>query len=375
MKNAFVALAFLLAISGTFAVQTATNARLSKIAATDFGKTILETIQVEMETSEDPRPKIIELLNELKDEALAAQQQADTDISRTREGCTSAIDEIKAVIGRLDQSLTDDNAELIEKRLRLEDRNAAEHGLSTTIGGFETELAGVEDARVHNQALFEEKDAKFQKILDVLRQVRTWIADRRDTRYQFLQQNQVVTAFAEVRSEEFLKLSPGFGRLINFLATKVENHLSQTPDEQADAGLNAIVAVIDDLITSFQEEKALNVQFNNDDIHSYEETKGRLEGEIAHNKGALSAIQAEIANLIQRIGELEGAIKSNGELLEGKKGELTLTEASCEEQEQAYQRTTADRNEELGIIQEVLDIVNNQLTGLREFTENYIANN
>jgi hypothetical protein len=39
--------------------------QLQEMANTKFGKTVLETIQVELQTNADPRPKIIQLLDEL----------------------------------------------------------------------------------------------------------------------------------------------------------------------------------------------------------------------------------------------------------------------------------------------------------------------
>lgn len=305
----------------------------------------METIQVQLQTSADPRPKILQLLEELKQQSIEAQLAADEEHRVQQEFYSNTLAEIEESINTLTSTIKADSDEKIEKEAEL---SAAQSSLEThtnTRNGYEEELRQAGEARAANQQLFEEKDTKFQRIIDVLTQVRAWIQNRRDTRYSFLQKKEnIFSNLAQLNSQEFLTVSPGYGKLIGFLATKVQKVAEPAAEDVvAESGLDSILAVIDNLIAHFNEEKAANYNWNQEDINIYEAKKERLDTDIANENSHIAALNIQIAGLTRRISELTSAIETNEGLLTTKQNEKVNTEIARDNEQRLYETATENR--------------------------------
>ena len=300
---------------------------------------------MELQTSADPRPKILQLLEELKQQSIEAQNTADSDHRTQQEYFNNSLKEIEDSISKLEATIKQDSDEKFEKEGELATVEALLDSHTHALNGFEDELRQADEARAANQQLFEEKDAKFQRIIDALTQVRAWIQTWRDTRYSFLQKKEnIFSSLAQLNSDEFLFTTPGYGRLIGFLATKVQKAMEPANEDIiAESGLDSILSVIDKLIAHFHGEKTANYNWNQEDIQIYEDKKKRLDDDIANEKATIANLNLQISNLKRRINELDSAIKLSEELLASKRTEKTNTETARDEEQRLYEAATQTR--------------------------------
>jgi len=382
MKNAFIALALVLVASTAFAaLSSETKSRLQKINSSSFGKTILETIQVELQSKDDPRPRIITLLQELEQELITDQQQADAghdaDVE-TNDDLVSAInDELESLgesLAEWEDQQDDLEAELEQDRADL----ATQADLHDT---YEAELEAATAARETNQATWEAQDAKYGRVLEVLGQVRAVITERLASRYnsEFIQTShkELLSNLAQVKeninAKSFKKSSPGFAKLANFLAVKVENALRDDEDEEAEAALTTVVTLIDSLAAGIEAERTSATAFNEADQAAFDEASSRLNTAISSATASIDNLDNAITDLSARLSTVTGDIADAASRVDELNEQLLNQQASFAQLEDAYRTSTHDRTEQLQLIQEVLEIVQNQLTGLRQYAEDYLG--
>jgi chromosome segregation ATPase len=171
-----------------------------------------------------------------------------------------------------------------------------------------------------------------------------------------------------------MQISKGYSKFINFLATKALNKLKQSPDDEAIAGLNQIVGVISDIISAVNQDLAANNAANEADRATFEGERSRLENSIATTDAQIAALGTEIANVEGRLAELHAAIETNNGLIVTRTAEYNASVESCRLAEETYAANLSQRNGELQIISEVIDILTTDLSNLRRFTEETISN-
>jgi chromosome segregation ATPase len=371
-----------LVVSTAFAaLSSETKARLQKINSNAFGKTILETIQVELQSKEDPRPRIIELLQELEQELITDQEEADAghdaDVE-TNDEITSAIDDelesLSENLGEWEDQQDDLEAELEQDRADL----ATQGDLLDT---YNSELEAATAARETNAATWASQDAKYGRVLDVLGQVRSVITERLASRYnsEFIQtsKKQLLSNLAQVKdninAKSFKKSSPGFAKLAAFLAVKVENALNDPEDDDAEAALTTVVTLIDSLAAGIEAERTSGQAFDEADQAAFEDASSRLTTAISTATAAIDNLDNLITDLTARLSTVTGDIAGAASRVDELNEQLLTQQASFAQLEDAYRTSTHDRTEQLQLIQEVLEIVQNQLTGLRQYAEDYLG--
>jgi len=388
MKAIVFAAVFCLFASTVMGMQyPQTYAKLQRIAGTKFGKSILETIQVELQTKEDPRPTILTLIQELIDETNQAQAAHDARIERERQACTTEQEHLAGEIERLDAAIKADTITLGQKETALEEGEANRDAKEQEISGYEAEITRLDNQRASEQAEYEKRDAKYAKLLEVLRKVRQYIQTRLDTRYEtgaFLQKKattEIYNSLAEIKetvsSASFAIQSPGYARMISFIASKAQQALSETPgeaDAYSEKRFGDILSVIDDLIAKFEGERKDNSDLNDSNIALYNKNRGIVENDLSDARGDLSVINQNIEALRVAISSLNGRLASNKADLESSKTQLENSKERCENQENEYATLSQQRTDELALLREVKQIVQEELSGLRETTEEAIKN-
>lgn len=363
------------------ALSSETKARLQKINSSAFGKTILETIQVELQSKDDPRPRIITLLQELEQELITDQQEADAghdaDVE-TNDSITSSItNELASLADNL--ATWEDQQESLEEELEQNRADLATQG--DLLDTYESELEAATAARETNQATWEAQDAKYARVLEVLGQVRSIITERLASRYnsEFIQTShkELLSNLAQVKEninhKSFKKASPGFAKLANFLAVKVESALRDDEDEDAEAALTTVVTLIDSISAGIEAERTSATAFNEADQAAFDETSGRLNTAISSTTASIDNLDNTITDLSARLSTVTGDIADAASRVDELNEQLLNQQASFAQLEEAYRTSTHDRTEQLQLIQEVLEIVQNQLTGLRQYAEDYIG--
>jgi chromosome segregation ATPase len=385
MKNAFVALALVLVLSTAFAHKSHnTKSRLNKIAMTNFGKTILETISVEFTTSDDPRPRILEILRELETETISAQAAADADFKVASDRHANFLDATNSDLASTSESLNNNLANQNDWSNTLEEKRQSLESAEASLADLQKRSDDADTNRATEQETWEAADNKAQTIIDVLNQVRSVITQRLNTRMdsEFLQHahKEIMGTFSQVKetvhSKAFKKLSPGFSKMVGFITMKVESALKQDIDADKDAtdGLTQIIDVIDSILAGVQETKAAANDHNNQAKEIYESVHEDLTSQI-------STVTSNVDNLKNEISTLEGNLTAVAGDIERQQTHIAeLNQALIDESgswadcDSKYSASTHDRTDQLEVLKEVEDIVVNQLSGLHAYAEDYIAN-
>jgi chromosome segregation ATPase len=384
MKNAFVALALVLVVSTAFASHEAdTKARLQKIAASTFGKTILETIQVELKSKDDPRPRIIELLEDLENQLIQDQATADSGFQTDTDHHNALVDQIEGELSDLNSDL-DANTQLAsDTQTAIDQANADLSTQQDLIDSYNAEHDSAEQAWDDVDSAWSAADNKYNRILDVLGQVRGIITQRLATRYnqEFLQvKSQLVGNFAQIKEsvqdKAFKRMSPGFSRLISFITAKVEAHLTQdesAEDEEAEAELTTIVTLIDSIAAGVEQEQVANNNWHDDQYQQWQDTDASLTAAISAAQSSVDNLDNQLTDLGARLDTANTDISNDSDRISQLEDQLATENAAYTSLSNDYSTSTHDRTAQLELIQEVLDIVQNQLSGLRSYAEDYIG--
>jgi chromosome segregation ATPase len=371
-----------LVVSTAFAsLSTETKARLQKINSNAFGKTILETIQVELKSKDDPRPRIITLLQELEQELITDQQEADSAFQSDAETNSDLIDAINSELSSLDDNLSEWESQQSDLAAELSQDQADKATQADLLDTYNAELDAATSARETNQETWEAQDARFGNILDVLGQVRAVITERLASRYnsEFIQtsRKELLSSLSQVKeninAKSFKKSSPGFSKLANFLAVKVESALKQDEDDEAEAALTTVVTLIDSLAAGVEAERTSAQAFNEADESAFSDTSSRLNTAISTATANIDNLDNEITDLTARLATVTSDIANAASRVDDLNAQLLTQQASFAQLQNAYTTSTHDRTEQLQLIQEVLEIVQNQLTGLRQYAEDYLG--
>lgn len=232
MKNFIFVATLCLAVTFAMGMKyPQTYDKLQRIAShTKFGQTILETIQVELETSADPRPRILELINNLLKETQDAQENDDKEHKTNMDACEKEQASLNARITDLGNQITADQGYLATNQTKKGQKEEEHQGYVDEIERLKGLIEQLDTNRAKEAAAYKKRDEKFAKILEVLEKVRQYIQNRVDTRdATFLQKKETGDLYNSlsqiketVTSSTFAILSPGYSRMINFIATKAQ---------------------------------------------------------------------------------------------------------------------------------------------------------
>jgi len=178
----------------------------------------------------------------------------------------------------------------------------------------------------------------------------------------------------KVQGPEFQTKTAGWGNLISFLATRALNHLRQSPDDVANAGLAKIVRVINDIIQGLTNEVSALTSANNAAVTTYNENRGVLANSVETTRAQVAALGARLAVLNGELQGLEAAVAANTQTRQDRENDLATNIQTCADAEAAHSAFINTRNEELALIREVLEILNTDLANLRDYTEGRIVN-
>lgn len=216
---------------------------------------------------------------------------------------------------------------------------------------YESELEAATAARETNQATWESQDAKYGRVLEVLGQVRAVITERLASRYnsEFIQTShkQLLSNLAQVKeninAKSFKKASPGFAKLANFLAVKVENALRDDEDDEAEAALTTVVTLIDSLAAGIEAERTSATAFNEADQAAFDDASSRLNTAISSATASIDNLDNAITDLSARLSTVTGDIADAASRVDELNEQLLNQQASFAQLEDAYRTSTHDR--------------------------------
>jgi len=157
---------------------------------------------------------------------------------------------------------------------------------------------------------------------------------------------------------------------------KVESHLAQTPsdeDVEAEAELTSIVTLIDSISAGVEQERVAAGTFHDNASQAWDAASEDLNTKLSTAQSNVDNLDNQITDLTARLNTANTDISNDEERIAQLEDQLQTENDAYSALSNSYSTSTHDRTGQLELIQEVHDIVVNQLTGLRQYAEDYIG--
>ena len=334
---------FVLALAAGKSFRTHSWETLVQIDNTPYGKRLLDTIQLQMQ-SKASVDRILGLLEELKND-LNAQQASDNKVHEEQEQeCAFEIGGYNAEIARLEGEIAAANAYLGELRPQLATVNSHLSKKLEEISLLTVRLANYEEAHRLDEEDYKRRVEDHQQALVAMAQVLENV------------RSLVGSEAGEGKHETSVAIdaeNKAYGSLIQLAADQetVAKLLRNLEEIQAN------------LESSIVNEDAAHVQA----VADFNELKGRYlqtlsdlesaKNELVRNKEYL---EGEIKVTEEELARDEAALKSNQQSKAAK-------EEQCEQWRQTYFKNSKKRSEELSVVDQLVDLLKKQLSGMSDY--------
>jgi len=335
---------------------------LNKVSQSNFGKTMLDTIMLQLQTNE-PVSDLIDLLKDIQLQLETEQKQDDAYIKGVRGACDADEDrlnqEINAANSRIDE-LTGELNEKIpirdEKSNLLAEKKDQANQISDRISELDQEKA--------------ERDADWQEVA----------AEHDRATYVIESAKQVLnggfSGFLEKDQKVFAQLGVHFAKSSNMQFKrkswahlfKIMADISNAAPVQANReALNKILDLCDKLLEKIADSREIERRDYDGWVSEYQDTRAREVSKLEETDFQISVLQGEISALNKRISIAQDERDEQTNRLKQKKTELVEREKVCDDESENYAARRSDRIEDIGIVSECIGLIESKIRILRQF--------
>ncbi|CAK85792.1 unnamed protein product (macronuclear) [Paramecium tetraurelia] len=345
---------------------------LQTLQTSEFGKTIIQTIQVQLEGNSSV-DKIIELLTQMK-ERINGEQDTERQKSRDHtQFCDDKYDEILFVIDSSEYQLAKDQQTLPlfiqeqkNKQRQLLDKQEIEDRNNLRI----TELTEQRDL---TRSQYEARRDELTTMIGALQEGKRIISklstkkwDPLAGTYSFLEFSQFMFNELEAHQKSLKKQSNGIGLLYDLLL-----ETSQDPGIQANQqGVAKIQEIIDELIESIFDLLKKELLEDNAREQDYQNQKERIVIQNRRLQATIATFKARVLIINQTILELNNDIRFNTDkstLLRKQKDDW---ERTCVDYHNGYVEATKIRTQQSDILTEVIQVFNRNYNDFPSLIQN-----
>jgi DNA repair exonuclease SbcCD ATPase subunit len=346
-------------IAGAFATDSAQDAadfaKLEQLSNTSFGKTIIDTIQLQL-ASGDPMDDLIELLREISNFVQNEQNDDDGYIKDIRGQCDAEIDRLRNEITAADDRAAELQAE-IEEKTPIRDEKvellAEKRELLAETGDRIVEL---DEDKAEHDADWAAEQQEHDRATYVIERAKEVIENGFGG--SFLQKTFKPQTLVQV-SEHFKTNSKNFKRNSWNHVFKLLAQISASSTVQADAGAVAkILALIDALLERIAESREIERREYEAWVAEYQEAREAQVTLYNATEAQIENLENEISALTKRINNATSERDEQRERSRQKNIELTGRIKWCDDEAEAYSDRRADRTERITIVSETIGIVN-----------------
>ena len=331
---------FICAFAAGFSFRSNHWESLILIDSTDYGKRLLDTINVEIK-SKGSVDKIVEILISLRGDLVKQQEYDDDQIAKKREECTRVIGEYTTKINTLTSEIDQLEIDIPLLQTKFNDLTNKYDKKVGEISGLEEELKSYDADYKQDTADYEARVADHREALEAVKATLEYL------------QNLVGSQAGEGKHETSEAIE-GETRAYNYGAQKL---IQLGADQET---LNKLVSKLNDvksnLEKSIDDEDERHAQAEKD----YNNTRGKIVTTINDLKSARDTLKGEKDSA----GE---ALKVAKETLDAKKIEKSQAETAksaketeCQNAEDLYSRNKKKRTEEVNTVDAILDILKNK---------------
>jgi predicted nucleic acid-binding Zn-ribbon protein len=361
----FLCIAF--CIAGTFAdpaQDAADRAKLEELSKTQFGKTILDTIQLQL-ASGDPMDDLIELLREIYNFVLNEQNDDDEYIKGIRGQCDSEIGRLRTEISAADDRARELNDEINEKTPIRDEKVellAEKRELLAETGDRIIEL---DEEKAEHDADWAAEQAEHDRATYVIERAKEVIENGFGG--SFLQKTFKPQTLVQV-AEHFKTNSKNFKRNSWNHVFKLLAQIASSNHVQADAGaVERILHLIDALLERIAESREIERREYEAWVAEYTEAREAQVSLYNTTESQIENLENEISALTKRINNATAERDEQRERSRQKNIELTGRIKWCDDEADGYADRRADRTERLTVVSETIALVERNIRVLKDF--------
>ena len=332
---------------------------LESIRRTDFGKTLLQSLQLTAKThSKDAVQSIVAILNQMLEDETDAQAQADAAWEQESGECDSENAQLASEIEEAQNQITQNNVNIDILNSAVAGSQASLDEANDKLVTSTNALQNLIDARETEHAAFLQNVADISATITALQQGKDLIstlldedeseepvvedATEEDGTSGFFQKKGKKTAFAQFTSHiraANLKKSTKYHGFVTALLTMLSKQ-----EIVADQALVAqIVHLIDALVEQLSAELTTLAATENDAQVIFETQQTYLNSDISTLNSQIADLQSDITDKSAQVADLT-ADNSNLQVnVENKSQELADSQQTCADDQAAYEGTSETR--------------------------------
>jgi predicted nucleic acid-binding Zn-ribbon protein len=346
-----------LLVAGSFAVTAEEQeaiTKLEQIYKNEFGKTILNTVQLQL-ASGDPMDELIDLLGNIYNFIYSEQTEDDNYIKGIRGQCDSEIGRLRTEITAANDRATELNDEINEKTPIRDEKIE----LLAQKREFEDEtITRIEELDADKAEHDEDWSAEQQE-----HDRATYVIERAKEVIEngfggsFLQKTFKPQALVQV-AEHFKTNSKTFKRTSWNNIFKLLAQIASSAPIQADgSAVQRIIDLIDDLLEKIAESREIQRREYEAWVAEYLDQRESQVSFLNATRIAIENLENEISALTKRINNATAERDEQRERSRQKNIELTERTKWCDDEAEAYSDRRAFRTEKLGIVSETIGLV------------------
>ena len=359
--------------TAAFASQYAEFEALDK---TKLGKTLIDTIAVQLNSNTgEPIDYLFDLLHDLEDRYAGEQKEEDG----TQRDFQAHCDEDFAALDQDIASSTKRSSDLQDILDALTPVRNQKNGQRNAKNINRQELQQVIDAttnqRAEEAAVFEEKRQEFEFVSDVLAAAR-----------RLFTENSVAPSFLQAGKEQVhanpqvlaqvgshlntnaakinkMKHTKSYGKAIKLLAS-LTARVQQVADQEL---VGRVVKLIDDLQAQLNASFDLERKAEDKRIVAFNQYVALLTKDMNKYNAQIAQLDAEIASLNDRIDATTNSKADVDQRLNDKQQQRDDRDTECNESAYDYQARRQQRDSDRGIVSQLIQVLNTNLRGLRDY--------
>lgn len=321
-----------------------------------MGNALLGIVQLQLKTGA-PIEEIVELLGSIQDDLKDQQDTADAERAEHQQTCetninlyTNTIDDTENKIDNLETLISESEAELESTESQIETTESE-------IDSLETELANAQAQREAEHEEWATYDAEYSDSVDAVQEAIDLIATLKTGDATLIQTKLVAL---QTRLTKAVKGSRAlYAPLVASLA-----EVATKADQNT---VHKILGLLAELKSELEISQSEDTEVEDKRQADFDVYSAEISDTISSKKAHLSNLKEKKANLESTITQAESDLSNAQDKLATYQDLLEQQVAQCDEWEETYQRETSERDEELEVLAQVVDVVQQRIVTTEDY--------
>ncbi|CAD8046918.1 unnamed protein product [Paramecium primaurelia] len=355
-------------------VFTTNTALFDRIESSDLGRTLLNTIAIQMTTGE-PLERIFQTLYDLEDRYIADQKEDDANNQAFQQVCDADLSGLNQELANLEQRNTELQA-VLDDLIPIRDQKIGQKKAKELQKAELQKVIDETTAKRQEQADdFEAQRQEYTFVSSVLAEARRLFTDNLQAP-SFLQKGeervhvtpQIMAQVASHMSQGAHKASTmkhvrTFGKAIKLLAN-LANRTQQFANQEL---TGRVIKLIDDLQNQLSQAFDLARKAEDDRVRAFEAYMSLLNKDMNKYNSSIANLTAEIQSLQDRIDATTSSQNDVLQRIQAKTQQRDDRRGECQEAAYDYQQRRSARDSDRQTVSDLIGILNSNMRDLKEY--------